>query len=100
MDFRKSIEFAEKSLELSPYNTNSFKMFSKIYAVTGKYQKAVDILLNLLKSDKNNMEYLENLALLYQDLNDSDNATKYARKILEIESANKIALDILKRLKS
>lgn len=100
MDFKKSIEFAEKSLLLSPYNTDSIKILAQIYAVTEEYQKAVDILLNLLKSDKNNMEYLQNLALLYQDLNDSDNAIKYARKTLEIEPANKIALDVLKNLES
>jgi hypothetical protein len=100
MDFKKSIEFAEKSLHLSPHNTDSIKILAQIYAVMGEYQKAIDILLNLLKSDKNNMEYIKNLALLYQDLNDSDNAIKYARKILKIEPAHKIALDVLKQLKS
>ncbi len=100
MDFKKSVEFAEKSLDLSPHNTNSFKMFSKIYAVTGEYQKAIDILSNLLKSDKNNMEYLENLTLLYADSNDKNNAVKYANEILKLEPANKIALDVLKKLES
>lgn len=100
MDFKKSIEFAEKSLDLSPYNTNSFKMFAKIYAVTGEYQKAIDILSSLLKSDKNNMEYLENLTLLYADSNHRNNATKYANEILKLEPANEIALDVLKKLES
>ncbi|MDD3730574.1 MAG: glycosyltransferase family 39 protein [Endomicrobiaceae bacterium] len=97
MDFKKSVEFAEKSLELSPYNTNSFKMLAKFYAVTGEYKKAIEILLNLLKSDKGNIEYLENLALLYADFNDKNNAVKYVNEILKFEPANKIAIDVLKK---
>ena len=57
MDSNKAMKFAEKSFKLAPHNTNSFLMFSKIYAVNGEYQKAVDILLNLLKHDKNNTGY-------------------------------------------
>lgn len=100
MDFKKSVDFAEKSLELSPYNTNSFIMLSKIYAVRGEYQKAVDILLFLLKNDKRNLSYLENLALLYEDLNDNANAGKYAEIILKTNPDNAIAADVLKKIKA
>ncbi|GAB1401197.1 hypothetical protein MASR1M68_01080 [Elusimicrobiota bacterium] len=100
MDFTKAVEFAEKSLELSPYNTNSLKMFSKIYAVTGEYKKAIEILSNLLKSDKHNIEYLENLTLLYADSDDKNNAVKYANETLKLEPANKIAIDVLKKTES
>ncbi|GEM_PF-952246 len=100
MDFAKSIEFAKKSSELAPHNTSPFIMLSKIYAVRGEYQKAVDILLFLLKNDKRNLSYLENLALLYEDLNDKPNAEKYAGMILKTNPDNAIAADVLKKIKS
>jgi len=99
LDFIKALEFTKISMELSPYNIKSFKQFAQIYSVSGEYKKAAEILLYLLKNDKTNTEYLSILALLYDDLNDSENALKFAAKTLSEDPENKTALNILSKYK-
>lgn len=100
LNFTKAFEFTKISMELSPYNIKSFKQFAQIYSVKGDYEKAVEILLYLLKNDKTNTEYLSILTLLYDDLNDRNNALKFAAKTLSEDPENKTALDILSKYKN
>jgi len=61
----------------------------------GKYQRALKILLDLLREDSKNISILENISELYASLNNFTQSKLYAEKILELNDKNIFALTII-----
>ena len=83
--FEQAIKYAEKAVELSPdINGISLKEnLSKVYAVAGKYNESLQILLDLLQFDKNNDNYCYNISMLYEDLKNYEKSYEYIKKALK-----------------
>ena len=85
-DTENAIKHAQKAIELSP-NIDSIYLkenLSKVYAVTGKYDESLQILLNLLQYDKNNDNYCFIISMLYEDLGNYEMSYEYIKKALNI----------------
>lgn len=105
-DYTNAIEYAKKAVEYSNSSNNSIddKISSlenlvKIYAVSGNFQEAINILLiDLMNYDKNKLKYYQILSSLYEDLHDYDNSIIYIRKALDIEPNNEEYINQLKNI--
>ena len=58
---------------------------AKTYAVSKKYEESINILLQVLNYNKNKLDTYFLLSMLYEDINDLQNALKYIKQALKIE---------------
>ncbi len=100
-NYEKAIDYAKKSLELvdnSDDKTEGLKNLAKIYSVSNNFNEAINVVLELLNSDKNNSSYYNILSLLYEDTKDYDNSIVNIRKALDLEPDNEEYKNQLKHL--
>ena len=69
-DYQGAAHYAEKSLELNPYNTRLLSTFAFLSLQGGDYSKALSYIQKLLKYEPNNIDYMHMLALYYKGIQD------------------------------
>lgn len=79
-------DIAEKAISAIPSNLRSWRTKSNlgiVYFLKSKYQKALDIYLEILEDSPDNVQMLGQIAETYLLLSDSKQAEKYYQKVLE-----------------
>jgi Flp pilus assembly protein TadD len=79
-DYEGAKQYADKSLELNPYNTKILSIFAFFSLQGGNYSKALSYIQKLLKYEPNNVDYMHMLALYYKGVNDSANYAQELKK--------------------
>lgn len=87
-DFNKAFYYIQQYCTLNPNDTEILITLAKLYAITGKYQEAINILLKIEQDNLNNDTYYFFLSNLYEDTNDLDNAKIFIKKALELSPEN------------
>ena len=87
-DFNKAFYYIQQYCILNPNDTETLITLAKLYAITGKYQEAINILLKIEQDNLNNDTYYFFLSNLYEDTNDLDNAKIFIKKALELSPEN------------
>ncbi len=93
-DYDNAIKYSKIALEKAKVKSidkeiTALENLSRTYAVCQKYKESINILLQILKynTNKSNIYYL--LSMLYEDVNDLQNAIKYIEEALKIEPDKK-----------
>jgi len=90
-DYPKAIQLFEKTRKIPGNETESISGLARAYAMSGKREKAMDfmqILLDLEKKSPESIGFSYYIAMVYADLNDSDNMFRCLEKCLENKEAN------------
>ncbi len=66
--------------------------------LTGRFIKAKDLLLKVVSDDKENIDSLYHMGLLYELLNNYELASKYYKLVLSVKQDYKPALEHLEKL--
>ena len=77
-DWAGAKQYAEKSLQLNPYNTRLLSIFAFFSLQGGNYSKAHSYIQRLLKLEPYNIDYMHMLALYYKGIQDY---TSYAQEL-------------------
>jgi len=93
-NFDKALIYTQKAYEIKPYKNNLLKL-SRLYALTGNYEQAKDLLVKIENKTANNYYVL---AMLYEDLNDKQKAVEVIKKAIELEPDNQEYIDLLNEL--
>jgi tetratricopeptide (TPR) repeat protein len=88
---QKAIEAFRKSVQLNPKQYDALMQLGYSFSETNP-SMAIDYFLNALKADSNSLEAMYNLGMLYQDNEKPDLALQQYSRMLEKDSANKLAL--------
>ncbi len=72
-DYNGAAQYAEKSLELNPYNMRLLSVFAFFSLQGGNYNKALLYIQQALKYEPNNIDFMHMLALYYKGINDYTN---------------------------
>ena len=90
-DTANAIFYFRKVIDLYPDYEPAYEELGMLYA-QHKSRLGVEYLTTAIQLEPNNVNALYGMAMLYQDLDEPDNATKYYSRILEIDPQNKYAL--------
>ena len=77
-DYQGAAQYAEKSLQLNPYNTRLLSIFAFLSLQGGNYSKALTYIQQALKYEPNNIDFMHMLALYYKGVKDY---TDYAQEL-------------------
>ncbi len=84
----EAIDMTERALVITPKNVNRLANLSMLYKRKGRFKEALqmshDVLQNTPKTDRNYIYRLNNLALIYSDIQFSEKAIDYTRQALDI----------------
>jgi len=97
-DYKKSLEYAQKSYLENPYNIGLSVNLADKYKLNNEYEKAIKIYNELLKFKKDNSEYYYNIAVLYDDLKDKNFALKFINKAIQLDKGNQKYKEFLLKL--
>ncbi len=85
----KALEMSRKSLEIDAENSANLDTYGWILYMQGKYSEALEWISKAVDiSKKTSPVILEHLGDVYYKLNDKENALKYWKEALELESNN------------
>ncbi|WP_291493599.1 tetratricopeptide repeat protein [Desulfurella sp.] len=73
-DFNKAQEVLQKAIENYPKDNQLYLLLSDVYVIQKQYQKAIDV---LVKSGIKTFDVYKNIAILYAQLGDINNAINY-----------------------
>ncbi|WP_413853711.1 tetratricopeptide repeat protein [Candidatus Ruminimicrobium bovinum] len=94
-NFEKALMYAKAAYEIKPYKYNFLKL-ARLYAMNNNFELAKEMLLKVEDKDDDNYYVL---AMLYDDLNDKENAIKCIRKAIELKpDDNEKYLNLLHKL--
>jgi tetratricopeptide (TPR) repeat protein len=99
-DFKKAMEYADKTYELNKYDIKLTKLLITIYTMNGEFNKALDMCFSLLKYDKKNAQYYYKIGELYELMKDYQNALKYIEEGLKLAPENIQLIEKVKYLKN
>lgn len=84
----EAIDMTERALVITPKNVNRLANLSMLYKRKGRFKEALqmslEVLQNTPKTDRNYIYRLNNLALIYSDIQFSEKAIDYTRQALDI----------------
>ena len=92
LDFDKAIEYHKKALELFPTNMELQINAAIDWYVNGYLDEAKQLMLEVLKIDPNEARAMYQIALIYHELYDYDNALLFLKKIAQINHSDVISL--------
>ena len=92
LDFEKAIEYHKKALELFPTNMELQINAAIDWYVNGYLDEAKQLMFEVLKIDPNEARAMYQIALIYHELYDFDNALLYLKKIEQINNSEIISL--------
>ncbi|MDD4166203.1 MAG: tetratricopeptide repeat protein [Endomicrobiaceae bacterium] len=98
-DFKKAMEYVNKTYELNKYDIEFTKLLITIYTMNGEFKKALDMCFSLLQYDKKNAQYYYKIGELYELMKDYKNALKYVEEGLKLAPENIQLIEKAKSLK-
>jgi len=99
-DFEEAKKAYQKSIVLDDSRPQRFVSLGQVYRELGNHNLAIIALNKAIDIDPENIDYLFLMADLLFEIDEFEQAKEVAKKILEIDSENEIALKMLRRRRS
>lgn len=98
-DYEKSIDFYERAYSINSKEPKLVNEMALDFAFLGDFEQASELLHYALELDKESIEILCNLSMVYLNMDNVDNAVKYIRKAMDIDSEDPVVVSCFTEIK-
>jgi len=91
LDFKNSIKFCKKALEIHPHYTNALRNLTFLYVQTGRFSEALESADRLLSENKDSSNFLQTKGFVLLTAGRFDEAISILKTALDINPDNKKA---------
>lgn len=98
-DYEKSIDFYERAFAINSKEPKLINEMALDFAFLGDFEQASELLHYALELDNESIEILCNLSMVYLNIDNIDNAVKYIRKAMDINSEDPIVVSCFNEIK-